>query len=344
MLLTRAVVAGVLCCGIPQACLPKQKTDAEVNYAVGDWWKRADSNLLVAAMEKQQVIVCLTSEGRVDASVWPRNKVHFEKIVRSALSDWFAAIGAKVQINFVEPSCVNDLTQGRVQVVLHYDEPLFQSRISQTASPTLGVFLIGDGGLHLNVKGVLNPARDATLGYKTTLHELGHAMGLNHSQVTGAVMQPMLSRASARLTADDVAGIKEVWNRVSQQRSSAPRESGSSKGMDKPVRAATRAAEIQPSVASPAQGAGAPEAMPSSSTVRLALRYDSWFKLSTAQSYLLAESEKCPLKLDQRIVVQILDGGALSSGHLRVALAENLPGCAFGGVGTVGFLYQGHID
>jgi hypothetical protein len=227
------------------------------------------------------------------------------------LNDWFSAIGVNVQILFSEPPCANALSQGKLQVVLHYDEVLFQSRIAQTTSPTLGVFLIGDGGLHLNVRGVLNPSRDATSGYKTTLHELGHAMGLNHSQVAGAVMQPMLSRASSRLTADDIAGLREIWGRVAGQRTATT---------------------------------PTPLMAPSNTPVRLTLRYDSWFKLSMAQSFLLPESEKCALRTDQKIVVQILDRGTLQSGHLRIALVESLPGCSFANAGAVGFLYRSHID
>lgn len=335
---------GLMSLALPMGCMPKKKTDAEVNFAVGNWWQRPDSNLLLAVAEKRSVSVCLRSEGRVEPATWTRDKIHFEKIVRSALSDWLSAIAVQAQINFVEPSCVNDLAQGRLQVVLHYDEALFQSRISQTTSPTLGVFLGGDGGLHLNVRGVLNPSRDATAGYKTTLHELGHAMGLNHSQVAGAVMQPMLSRASSRLTADDIAGLREIWTRINQQNPSVRGGVSSSAQAEMPERTPIRATESQPIEAPNPAATATAQPSSKSTSVQLVLRYDSWFKVSTTQSYLLPESQKCALGVDQKIVVQVLDGGVLQSGHLRVKLAEDLPGCGFARSGAVGFLYSAHID
>ena len=46
--------------------------------------------------------------------------------------------------------------------------------------------------------------------YSVVLHEVGHALGLGHSDVPGAVMYPYYRQASG-LTADDVAGIQALY-------------------------------------------------------------------------------------------------------------------------------------
>jgi len=176
----------------------------------------------------------------------------------------------------------------------------------------LGVFLVGEGTLFLNMTGISNLSRDPTGGRKTTLHELGHAMGLHHSASPGAVMQPMLSRASEHLTADDIAGINFVWTRLAVQQPASP---SSGRSSTQPVAA-----------------------------VRLTMRSDSWFKSSTEQSFKLAESEKCALKQGQQLVVRLLEDGRLQSAHFHVRLIEALPSCALGQKGSEGFLYQPHVD
>jgi hypothetical protein len=323
------------------ACMPKSNRESEVAYAVGSWWASPASNLLPAIKNGLPVVICFTSEGTPEPGELSRDLIRFDKIVRSALQEWISSLNSKLSFETTSASCRSDLARGHLQVTLHYNEQLFQTLIAQTTSPTLGVFLVGEGGLHLNVRGVLNPRRDPTGGYKTTLHELGHAFGLNHSNFSKAVMQPSLFNASAHLTSDDIASIKAVW---AQLPSAQPKTE---------VRGADRANDNSRIFESPPEPQTQPTANWSAPQQRIPtergnlaviMRYDSWFKRSVAQSYTLADTDKCALQVNQKIVVQILDNGMLNASHLRVKLVEGLPGCAFGQIETIGFLYQPHID
>jgi hypothetical protein len=161
------------------------------------------------------------------------------------------------------------------------------------------------------MKGIKNPRRDPTGGSKTILHELGHTLGLTHSATAGAVMQASLARAGARLTDDDVKGVRAIWQRLRSNPadSSAQVPSGKEKA-----------------------------------EVKVRMRYASWFKTSTRQSYSLSDKEKCPLEAGQELLLQLPDGRLLHEAHVKVLLAEDLPRCAAGAKGTSGYLYQPHMD
>jgi hypothetical protein len=47
--------------------------------------------------------------------------------------------------------------------------------------------------------------------YTVALHEFGHALGLGHSAVTGAVMHPSYSGVNRTLHADDISGIQAIY-------------------------------------------------------------------------------------------------------------------------------------
>lgn len=65
------------------------------------------------------------------------------------------------------------------------------------------------GDLHLDNDELWHIGQDTDL-YSVALHELGHALGLGHSDKPGAVMYPYYQRAS-RLTPDDIAAILTLY-------------------------------------------------------------------------------------------------------------------------------------
>ena len=317
-----------------QGCMPKKATEADTAYAVGSWWSDSKSNLLTAVKANQPLTVCFSSNGTVQPAALSRDEQHFFGLTQTALRSWMSALNVSPLITQASQPCKNDLSLGFVHITLHYDVRYFQQRLAQTTSPTLGVFLVGDGQLHLNVPAVLNPARDSTKGYKTILHELGHGLGLNHSDVPNAVMQAYLNRAANKLTQDDFNGIRDVWQRLGQAAPSVVQP------QQKPD-AAQESAAVRPN---------APESQVSttgiatSSRLQLRARYDTWLKATTAQSYDLNDSQKCFLKLNDAVFVERLFGDQLVSGHIPVRLLQPIAGCAFGSVGTVAYLYNQHID
>lgn len=198
--------------------------------------------------------------------------------------------------------------------------------------------MVGEGRLYLNMKGILNPRRDPTGGKKTLLHELGHTLGLTHSATSGAVMQASLSRASAQLTNDDINGVRAIWQRLQMR--------AESEGPNSAV--PTRASPATTPIASIKTEAGVSptggQSLSENKKVHVSLRYSSWFKLSTEQSYLLPDSQKCALEAGQVVAVQVLDDGRLTAAHVRVQLSDGIPHCEAGAKGALGYLYQPHLD
>jgi hypothetical protein len=322
------LIAGAVAAGVTlfSGCRSKVKTDSETAFVTGSWWADSGSNLLVAVSRNPRVSYCIESSGASDPAAFAKDSEKISAAVRSALSDWFRAIKESVDVKQSSDACRADLGNGFFKIVLHYDEGAFQRNISQTSSPTLGVYLVGNASLHLNMNGILNPLRDPTGGKKTILHELGHMFGLHHSTVRGAVMQANLGAASNELTADDIAGIAAVWQRL--RASGRPNPS---------VRetSAVRPADVE-------NPAAAPVAVQDSLT--FTMRYDSWFKISTEQSAQLQDSQKCALQQGRRIRAKALNGGKTEAAHLKIQLDEDLSGCAIGRAGSVGWLYKPHVD
>lgn len=50
--------------------------------------------------------------------------------------------------------------------------------------------------------------------YTVLLHEIGHALGLGHSDVAGSVMEPVYAGGRRTLHADDIAGIQAIYGPV----------------------------------------------------------------------------------------------------------------------------------
>jgi hypothetical protein len=307
-------------------CAPRQQqTDSKVEFAVGNWWAEPSGNLLLSAVAQQPLQICADSVGSVDQLRWEKDSANVLSLVNMSIREWFRAIKVTPQIVYGQRPCGQDVSKGQLKVVLHYDEKRFQREISQSTAPTLGVYFVGEGSLFLNMAGILNPRRDPTGGRKTILHELGHAFGLHHSSTRGAVMQPNLRDASSSLTPDDVIGIETVWIRLRKANPAQP-------------------VQNQQSTSSPGPSTGWFNPPPPESFVSMNIRHDSWFKSSTAQSFELSDNQKCELKLAQKLRVKILDGGRIQAAHLRIELGEDLPGCSIGRKGSLGFVYQPHVD
>jgi hypothetical protein len=65
------------------------------------------------------------------------------------------------------------------------------------------------GDMHLDADEVWRVGASIDL-YSVTLHELGHALGLGHSDLPSAVMYPYY-KMSTKLSADDIAGIQALY-------------------------------------------------------------------------------------------------------------------------------------
>lgn len=73
------------------------------------------------------------------------------------------------------------------------------------------------GDLHFDVNRTWEDDPTDTAGggdydiYTVGLHELGHSLGLGHSDVVGSVMEPTYAGARRSLHADDIAGIQALY-------------------------------------------------------------------------------------------------------------------------------------
>ena len=76
------------------------------------------------------------------------------------------------------------------------------------------------GDLHLDQTESWKIGNDIDL-YSVVLHELGHALGLGHSDKPGAVMYPYYRRATA-LTGEDISAIRELYAERSTNSGSEP--------------------------------------------------------------------------------------------------------------------------
>jgi len=72
------------------------------------------------------------------------------------------------------------------------------------------------GDLHMDVNRNWIDDPDGTIGggfdiFTVMLHELGHSLGLGHTNVVGSIMEPIYAGTRRTLGADDIAGIQALY-------------------------------------------------------------------------------------------------------------------------------------
>src|ERR1041384_3533192 len=162
--------------------------------------------------------------------------------VRRALQRWSEA----ANVQFVETSSsLQDVGQDGVNLITIADTPANRSVFSNGGENQgrTRVFFDPATGLISEADVVLNPAVSGRSGYgfstdgtddtfdleSTFTHELGHLLGLNHSAVVGATMQPRQGRnfnmsglnapalTMRTLDDDDLAGIRALYGQRTTQ-------------------------------------------------------------------------------------------------------------------------------
>jgi len=116
------------------------------------------------------------------------------------VSDNGATVGARGSINTSQPNI-------RIGAYAFTDGSSLAHAYFPPFSFISPAFTIG-GDIHINHS--RNWASEFDL-QTTFLHELGHALGLDHSGVAGSVMNAAYSGVRRSLTADDVAGITTLY-------------------------------------------------------------------------------------------------------------------------------------
>ena len=126
--------------------------------------------------------------------------------VRAAFDAWEAV----ADIDFVE---VADGANVDIRVGLgELDGPL-----SGSGGGTVGTaFYSFSGGTFIQAHVVLDAADYNSVGdqsefFLTTLHEIGHAIGLDHEDDVPAIMSTFVNDALTGLTADDIAGARDIY-------------------------------------------------------------------------------------------------------------------------------------
>jgi hypothetical protein len=140
--------------------------------------------------------------------------------VEAAMESWMGIGASEIRFAPVAPTAIAESGRDGRLVISFADTPQNRSVVQGAVAVTL---LVSTAGGELTDTDILfNPAltfsttlAQGTFDIESTLaHELGHALGLDHSGIVGATMFPVVGRASdslSTLSADEVAFATDVY-------------------------------------------------------------------------------------------------------------------------------------
>ena len=156
----------------------------------------------------------------------PEGQPVADQQIRNALEEAFAVWASVAPLNFVEvpddgasiSTVYSEGQYGTIRIGQHYIDGFGDVKAHAyfpPFSPTISCPICGD----IHFDNADRWALDGTLTYPDVLgaavHEIGHALGLDHTDIPTAVMYPIFPRRSgpgtAALHEDDIAGIQALY-------------------------------------------------------------------------------------------------------------------------------------
>lgn len=135
-------------------------------------------------------------------------KSSLEKIVKNSISDWQAQTGLSIW------SFLSSTTSAATQNVIRWSTN-FAAETNMDASSVLAITIRYSNGPYfakteIVINGNHSINQNASNLYTTITHELGHTIGLDHSNANNAVMAPYIQIPYMGLQADDVQGMSQL--------------------------------------------------------------------------------------------------------------------------------------
>ena len=183
---------------------PLHRTDfADVRYVINDQ--------SVAGLVNRDGMPIITSDSSPAAAI------------QAAMDNWTNVPSSEVRFAPLEVTAAANPSSNRTNLVTFADTDRTRSILGMAVGITL-LFWDGDGAL-TDTDILFNPRhsysttlRPDTFDIQATMtHELGHALGLDHSGVAGASMFAVAARQSntlAILSADDIAFVTTIYPRL----------------------------------------------------------------------------------------------------------------------------------